>query len=411
MKTKSWSFSLSLALSALVLQSLAYGESKTLSIDEVVKAALDASPIVIQIEGALSGRRADAFEAKTLSNPSLETEFGVPVASKDAMGNNEVSVSLSQPFKLSHGSLRNRLADLLEEAGNSEKEQAVLELVTKARIAFAHQWLLSEREKLLQEVQPKTKSLTQFVSSGLKLGAYGKGDEAVFRTEVAKTEAELLGIQAEKLAAEAELTRITGRSFEGFTLSNPGVFSSIPVSTVELQLSQGELKVQRRAKILVNLARADSAVANRDAFPELRPKLFYSRTNEGVDLVGVGLSFDLPFYSQNTAERMRKTSEVLTAESQAAFFQGEAFKSSVLKSVKMYELRRQEVLLYEKKVTPAVKEALHAFEAQVRGGEGSVFQLWQTLREYLEIQERYLDLWTRAFAEYLELSILLGQEL
>lgn len=411
MRTKYWSLSLSVALSTIVLHSLAYAESKTLSIDEVVKSALDASPTVLQIEGAFSSRRADAFEAKTLSNPSLEAEFGVPVASKDAMGDKEVSVSLSQPIKMSHGELRDRLADLLEQVGSSEKEQAVLELVTKTRIAFARQWLLSEREKVLQEVQPKTKSLTQFVSSGLKQGAYGKGDEAVFRTEVAKTEAELLGIQAEKLAAEAELARLTGSSFEGVTLSNPGLFSSIPVSKVEMLLSQGELKVQRRAKILVNLARADSAVAKRDAFPELRPKLFYSRTNEGVDLVGIGLSFDLPFYSQNTAEQMRKTSEVLTAESQATFFQGEAFRSSVLKSVRMYDLRRQEVLLYEQKVIPSIKEALRAFEAQVRGGEGSVFQLWQTLREYLEIQERYLDLWTSAFTEYLELSILFGQEL
>lgn len=411
MKLKIYSFGAALLVTLLATTSSTYGDEKSLSIDEVVKATLDASPIVKQIEAAFANRKADAFDAQTLTNPSLDAELGVPTGWKDTKGDNEISVSLSQPFKLSHGALRNRLADLLSEAGNTEKEQALLELVARARLTFAHLWLLSERERLLKEVQPKTKSLTQFVSSGLSQGAYGQGDEAVFRTEVAKSEAELLGVLAEKLAAEAEILRLTGQSFDGRTLTDPGLPASIQLTSVESLLNQGDVKIQRRMKILVDLAKADSAVANRDAFPELKPKLFYSRSNEGTDMVGVGLSFDLPFYSQNTSERMRKTAEMNSAQSQAAFFQSEAFKESVLKSVKMYELRRQEVLLYEKRVIPSIREALNAFESQVRSGQGSVFQLWQTLREYLEVQERYLELWTRNFSEYQELSILLGQEI
>ena len=108
---------------------------------------------------------------------------------------------------------------------------------------------------------------------------------------------------------------------------------------------------------------------------------------------------------------MRKTADMFSAESQSAFFRGEVFKESVLKSVKVYDLRRQEVSLYKKRVIPSMREALNAFESQVRGGQGSVFQLWQTLREYLEVQERYLELWTRNFSEYQELSILLGQDI
>lgn len=411
MKLKIYSLGVALVATLLATTSSTFGENKSLSIDEVVKATLDASPTVKQIEGALTNRKADAFEAKTLSNPSLDAELGAPTAWKDAKGDNEFSISLSQPFKLSHGVLRNRLADLLSEVGEGEKEQALLELVARAKLSFAHLWLLTEREKVLKEVQPKTKSLTKFVSSGLSQGAYGQGDEAVFRTEVAKSEAELLGVQAEKLAAEAELIRLTGQSFDGQILLDPGIPRAIPISSIDSLLTQGELKIQRRAKILVNLAKTDSEVANRDAFPELKPKLFYSRTNEGTDMVGFGLSFDLPFYNQNTPERMRKTADMFSAQSQSAFFQGEAFKESVLKSVKMYDLRRQEVLLYEKRVIPSIREALNAFESQVRGGQGSVFQLWQTLREYLEVQERYLELWTRNFSEYQELSILLGQDI
>lgn len=410
MKQKKRLFCLGILAAAILNASATFADNNKISIEEVLKATLDTSPAVQQIEATLESNRADAFEAKTLSNPELEAEYGVPTDWKDSRGDNEISVSLTHPFKLSQGSLRSRFAKLIEESAGSQKEQELLELVVKTRLIYARLWLLSERQRILEEVRPKVKSLTEFVSSGLKQGAYGKGDDAVFRTEVAKTEAELLGIKADKLASEAELTKLTGQSFEGKTLLSPGMPNPISHDSIKAQLEQKEAKIQRRTQILLNLAKASAKVAERDSFPELRPKLFYSRTNDGVDVVGVGLSFDLPFYSQNTAERMRANSGLHSVEAQANFFLSDAFKTSVLKSVKLYDFRREELLVYEKRVSPAIKEALNAFEEQVRGGEGSVFQLWQTLREYLEVQERYQELWARTFSEYQELSILLGQE-
>ena len=58
-----------------------------------------------------------------------------------------------------------------------------------------------------------------------------------------------------------------------------------------------------------------------------------------------------------------------------------------------------------------MEEALKAFEEQVRSGQGSVFQLWQTLQSYLETNERYLELWSKTFSDYTELSLLAGEEL
>lgn len=385
-------------------------EGLPLTIDEVVSKALDSSPLVKEIEAARALRSADAFDSNTLSNPTLETEVGVPTAWKDQRGDKEASVSLVQPFRLSQGKLRNRLASLFEQTGNVEREQALLEMIAKTKLAFARLWLLSERERILKQMQPKAKSLESFVTSGVKQGGYGTGDAAVFRTEIGRAEAEVLEIAAEKLAAETQLTTLTGLDFSDRALANPGPPKSISASLVREELSNNELKVQTRAKILLALSKAELAVANRDAFPELRPKLFYSRTNEGVDLVGIGISFDLPFYSRNSSERIRKSSGVMATEAASNFVQSESFKSSVLKSVQLYEFRRQELAIYETKIIPSIREALASFESQVRGGQGSVFQLWQTLREYLDVQEKYLERWSNAFSDYEQLSILLGQE-
>ncbi len=385
-------------------------DSKILTLDDAISKTLDLSPVVKEIELASIERKADAFDAKTLPNPTLDSELGVPTSWNEQKGDNEINISLSQPFRLSHGTLRNRLATFFEQVADTEKEQNVLELITKVRLSYARLWLLSQRERALGEIQPKAKSLSGFVSSGTKEGAYGSGDSAVFKSQTGKTEAEILGIRAEKLIAETEFTSITTIDPTDLILAEPSL-SSFEDSFVNGQLANNGFKVQNRARKLLDLAQADKDVADRDAFPELRPRLFYSRTNEGADIVGVGISFDLPFYSQNTSDRMRKSAQLSASEAKNTFYQSEVFKSSVLKSAKMYGLRKQQLQVYEKQVLPSVKEALNAYEKQVRGGQGSIFQLWATLQEYLDVQERYLELWNKSYSDYQQLSILLGQDL
>ncbi|MBP9838349.1 MAG: TolC family protein [Proteobacteria bacterium] len=389
----------------------AHAEEGSIGIEEVVKKTLDNSQLVKEIEAAYLNKNAEALETKTLSNPTLDAELAVPLAWNEARGENEISLSITQPFKLSQVSLRSRLAELLYSVANSEKEQEVIELIVKTKLSFARLWLLSERERILKEFQPKTKSITQFVNTGLKQGAYGQGDEALFRTEIAKSEAELLGIQAELISAEAEMTRLAGQSFKNQKLKSPSISSTLSVEQIQSRLSNGEVKMQGRARILADLAKANLEVATSDAFPELRPSLVYSKTNDGVDIVGIGLSVDLPLFSQNNSEQMRKRADYNAAEAKFSNLRSEAFKLSVINSVRSYQLRLEELRLYETKVIPAIKESLSAFEKQVRNGQGSVFQLWQTLREYLNIQERYLELWTMAFSEQQELAILIGEEI
>ena len=389
----------------------ARADEASFGIDDAVASALDASPLVQAVEATLSVREAEAFDARTLPNPGLDIDLGVPIASEGERGKNEFELALTQPFRLSHGALRNRLAALSAAVGRGERETELLGLVSRVRLAFARSWVLSERANALQEILPLARSLNKFVQTGLEEGAYGQGEGAIFRSETAKTEAALKGIAAESIASLAELNRLTARVFHGKNLLSPRLPSAPSIEMLKSRLDSGATKVQKRGRLLLDLAKAEAAVARRDAYPEFRPRLFYSRTNEAVDILGVGVSFDLPFYSQNTGERLRTDAGVRASQAQLNFNQSDAFKSSVVDAVRAYALRSEELLLYEKRVLPALREALTAFEQQVRKGEGSIFQLWQTLREYIDTNEAYLELWTRVFSEGAELSILLGEEI
>jgi len=217
-------------------------------------------------------------------------------------------------------------------------------------------------------------------------------------------------VEAEMFLAHARLSQIVGRSFVSNVLKEP-ILAKLSIKDIEEKLKGGALKVQSRLSLIAELAIADAAVANRDAFPEFRPKLFYSKANDGIDILGVGLSFDLPFYSQNSVERIKKDSVERNALNKLKFFSGDVFKTSVVNSLKAYGLRREQVALYQDSVMPNLKSALTGFESQLKVGRGDVFSLWQTLREYFDTNQHYLELWTTVFSEHCELSLLLEEEI
>ncbi|MBX9787517.1 MAG: TolC family protein [Pirellulales bacterium] len=386
-------------------------QGKALTIDDAVTAALTHSALVQEIEATFVRQKAEAFETRTLANPEFGTELAVPSSFEHSRGRNEITVNLVQPVKLTHGTVRNRLATLIDMAGSSERERALLELAARVRIAFARTWVLSERRNAFATLIPRAQALDRFVTAGLRVGAYGKGEDALFRAEVFKAEAELKGLTAESIAGLSELSRVSGYSFADTSLAAPTLPVVPAADQLKVRFERSETKVQERSKILLDLARAAKEVARGDAYPEFRPRIFFSRSNDGVDLVGLGVSFDLPFWSRNTADRMRADATFATARANHLLIDTENFKISILETARSYSIRREEILLYQQHILPLVRRALEATELQVRSGTGSIFQLWQTLREYADANQHYLELWTKAFTAHVELSVLLGEEI
>jgi outer membrane protein TolC len=381
-----------------------------ISIDDVMQAALDNSTIIGEVENSSAFTKADASDRETLSNPQLELSYGIPTTSLGKQGRDEFDIALEQPIRLSDGSLRNRLARLMYEAGNTDREKAILELFVQVKLAYARVWVLSERKRTLIELSKQATTFSEAVKVGAKAGAYAEAEALVFAAEVSKLKAELKGVEAEMFLAHARLSQIVGRSFVSNVLKEP-ILAKLSIKDIEEKLKGGALKVQSRLSLIAELAIADAAVANRDAFPEFRPKLFYSKANDGIDILGVGLSFDLPFYSQNSVERIKKDSVERNALNKLKFFSGDVFKTSVVNSLKAYGLRREQVALYQDSVMPNLKSALTGFESQLKVGRGDVFSLWQTLREYFDTNQHYLELWTTVFSEHCELSLLLEEEI
>lgn len=386
-------------------------QEKGLSIDDAVTAALKHSALVKEIEATYASQKAEAFETRTLTNPEFGTELAVPSSFEQTRGRNEVTISLVQPVRFTHGTARNRLAALIEVAGSSERERALLELVARVRMAFARIWVLSERRNAFGTLLPRARAIDRFVTAGLRVGAYGKGDDALFRAELFKAEAELKGLNAESIAGISELSRASGYSFADTTFVAPALPAVASAEQLKDRFERSETKVQERSRILLNLAKTAQEVARGDAYPEFRPRLFYSRSNDGVDLVGLGVSFNLPLWSRNTADRMRAEAALETAQANRLLTDTDIFKTSILEMARSYSIRREEILLYQQHILPLVRQALDATEQQVRSGTGSIFQLWQTLREYTDTNEHYLELWTEAFTAHVELSVLLGEEI
>lgn len=396
-------------LSALVL-SCSAARAESVGIEDAVASALDHSPLVQELEARFQIERAEALEAKVIADPELDAALAVPLASQNSRGDDEIDISLSQRVRASQGALRHRLSRLIEESASEEKEKGILETLVRVRFAFAQAWAVTERMRALRELIPHSRNLSRFVSKGLEIGAYGKGDEALFRAEEARIESDMKSLEADKLRAYAELSRLSGRSFSGATLVAPKLPLAFNENELRARLDGTKLRAQRRARLISEMSQAASDVAARDSFPELRPRLFYSHTNEGVDLLGLGVSFDLPF-TGNSAEKLKAEARQVTAKLNLSAKESDSFKTSVLESSAAYGLQLEALHIYETQVLPALRDALSALQKQISSGQGNVFQLWQTFRENATAQERYLELWTKLFSERTELSLLLEEEI
>ncbi|MCC6953062.1 MAG: hypothetical protein IT290_02975, partial [Deltaproteobacteria bacterium] len=100
-----------------------------------------------------------------------------------------------------------------------------------------------------------------------------------------------------------------------------------------------------------------------------------------------------------------------SARAKSAYTRSEAFTTELDQLIVSLQATDEQVREYERSVIPAVREAVTLYDRQVREGQGSVQQLWQTQRELADTSDRSIELVVKAVAARAELSALVGQDI
>ena len=122
-------------------------KAETLSLETVIKQALQNSPETARILNSVADADAEAFEIETLQNPSAEIDF---TAIEDN-SSRSVGLEFEQPMRLSNFGSRGSYADALRRTASIEQKAQMLELIHSITRGYASYWALQEQENLLSE--------------------------------------------------------------------------------------------------------------------------------------------------------------------------------------------------------------------------------------------------------------------
>ena len=383
--------------------------AQELTLDQALDSALNNSPLVSEIDASLAEKERQARDISILPNPELDIEQQFYGGGAKGATDNQPSANLIQPFRLSHLGLRSRVADLKEDAATRGKEIELIGFIQRVRLNYAHTWVLNERKRLLEDISSKSQKVSQFVDQGYKAAVFGKGEQAIFRAEAAKIEAELQGLNAEISRANSTFISLTGLSPLQRKLQKPGI-AEVPKDLIG-RFTDGSLKVQQQFDLLSRVASESLTLAERDAFPELRPRLVYAHTNDGGEFYGVGLSVPLPFWNRNQNAIHAASAQRQAADKTRTFYQSDAFRAQLTEIQSAISSSLNELDIYEKKVLPEFQTAFDAFDQQLRAGQGSTMQLWQTLISLNDSSKTFAELWAKTFGERAELGILIQEDI
>ncbi len=399
----------SFASAAPVAQGGTACELKT-SLEEFRAHALAHSPLVADIDREYALQVAKAIDTKLWANPELSAEETWTRMYVGGANDPQSSVTLSQPMKLSNFGKRDKVAELLQKAGDTEKNIKLLEFAQQTNVNFVRLFALQETVRFLQLAEQDAAKKVGTVRKQVREGLISQGSEALFEGEKFRLEAQRVGAEASLATLQSELAMALGTTC-AVIATRPPQFTKIPAATNLLEKARSSrISEKARLDILQQLAAEQVLLAELDIFPSVSPRVVYQHTNDGGDFVGAGITIPLPVWNRNQAERTRASAEQDVARRKANLINQGGLELQISSTHAAAVSSERQVEIYTRHAEVSFKAALEAEARAYASGKGSVLEVWQTFRALNEAQLTGLSLRQQAAMARARLSILVGEE-
>ena len=396
----------SFASAAPVAQGGTACELKT-SLEEFRAHALAHSPLVADIDREYALQVAKAIDTKLWANPELSAEETWTRMYVGGANDPQSSVTLSQPMKLSNFGKRDKVAELLQKAGDTEKNIKLLEFAQQANVNFVRLFALQETVRFLQLAEQDAAKKVGAVRKQVREGLISQGSEALFEGEKFRLEAQRVGAEASLATLQSELAMALGTTC-AVIATRPPQFTKIPAATNLLEKARSSrISEKARLDILQQLTAEQVRLAELDIFPSVSPRVVYQHTNDGGDFVGAGITIPLPVWNRNQAERTREQD---VARRKANLINQGGLELQISSTHAAAVSSERQVEIYTRQAEVSFKAALEAEARAYASGKGSVLEVWQTFRALNEAQLTGLSLRQQAAMARARLSILVGEE-
>lgn len=381
-----------------------------LSLDSFRAHALANSPLVAEIDRDYANRLARAIETELLNNPELAGFQTWTTAYVNGAHEPQSEVSLSQPLRLSNFGKRDKVADLIRKAGDTERGIKLLEFTQQNTVNYVRLYSLQETLKVLAHAERDAANRVATASKQVKEGLLSHGSEAVFQGEKARIEAQRVGTEGSLAALQSEISTSIGTTCKVIASGAPSFTKIAPASTLLDKAQASRISEQARLQVLQELATEQTRLAELDAFPIFAPRVVYQHTNDGGDYVGAGITIPLPLFNRNQPDITQASAEREASRRKADLVTKGGLSLLVSTAHAAAMSAQRQVEIYTARVEPSFKTALEAEERSYLSGKGSILEVWQTFRALNEAQVTGLALWQHAAMARARLSILVGEE-
>jgi len=361
--------------------------------EQALVLALEQSPRLIPFQGEVAAARARLEGARLLfqENPQLSVAAGprlVPEARTL-----EGSVALSQPIDVLTRGPRIDMAQASLQAAEARLEARRVELAAEVRQAFGRALAATQRAELGEEAYTLAQQAVQTAEERLRAGAASRLEVNTARVEVGRAARERVLLRQQHAAALGELRLLLGLPEDAPLALEGPLVPAPPRASAELERDIAQALSQRAdllaARRDVAATQAQAQLTGRQVLPVPSLGASYSR-DEGDSIVQGTLSFTLPVFNQNQAER--GVAEAQRTQAQASLHALErAITTEVRLAFARYQAAQAAAQQYAGEVLTAMEENLSLAAEAYRAGKLRFPELLIIRRETLEARRGAID--------------------
>lgn len=350
-------------------------------------AARDAAAAEVDIAGALEDPH---FQA---SFEDIDREDGGPFPQRVG----SIFYSIEQTFPLGgKRTLRQQVAKAGVVEAETERDQALLDLIAEMKTAFAQHYLAIATAEVVEEEGAALRQLAQLARERYSQGL-GRQQEAIeAEAELSTLDGARGDAERDRMIAVERINALIGRSLEA-PLAPPAGLPPIP-DVQRLDLEVLIVKAESRSP---TLAASAAAIDGATSFSELTDRNWYPDITLGVSIVDrdrnisgyeAKIGFNIPLqWGLRRAEQSEAKAKLATARARFTAARidlsiqiSQSLRSLLAASIREEEMRTRQIPRLEEAVE-AARRAYAADQAELADALGAVLRLKQAEIEHLRV--------------------------
>lgn len=376
----------------------------TVSLSDMISAALRNSPDVLSLDRELALRLADAIDVETRINPEVEV-LGTYSDKGNGVG---FEVEISQPLRFSDFELRPLYAKAIRQTATVEQEAGLFDLVNRVTGLYLAHWAAQSREALARRAANEAAAVTERIEQVRRQQTMPTVRFNVFVPEALRRREDATQHAAERASIEARLAMETGGDGGAFTTSAVVPTPLPPLDRVLAFAATKDFGARlARARITVNEARLK--VAERDRSPMITPRASYEVEPGGeARNWGVGVALEIPLWDINGGELARAQAELQDARLHLARLNTgarDALVAGLYRQVALLDARAES---YAMRIVPAYRQTYQDIRTIYDQGQTDLLDLWQVQASLLDAEEEAISTVIDALAARVALERAIG---